>query len=463
MDLITMLRNDRITNALSSTVTWAIMTGIVVIILTFDGVITNLPSHSLQSRHSLTVQLFFVIEVLICVFIQFVYLRIINQKYTVNPTIGHFRKYSDIIYYVVTVTQYIIIALLLLILSEIEILNQYHTIILLIQILLSLFLSAGISALLVFRFLQWIKNKRDYLIIAYAAAAILISINSVSIALFMSLEMQGKPTMIQPFVFWTNFQLVNYDLHQFQSNILFASFIALWISSTLLLRRQRKKWGATKFYIVISGPLVYYLGVIQVTISGILMQYHILNAVDIYSLNVVNSILTKPVGGILFGVAFWMVARSLSDTKISDYMKLSAIGIMLLSISNQDASIYLLPFPPFGLPTITFMGLSSYLLFIGIYYSSISISMNAQLRKTIESSVEEQFKFVTKIGTSQMENEIQNRVKVITRRSAKMLEENSGIQTQLESKDIEEYISLILQERQKLLRRDNNLSNDTSD
>ena len=147
-----MLRNDRITNALSSTVTWAIMTGIVVIILTFDGVITNLPSYSLQSRHSLTVQLFFVVEVLICVFIQFVYLRIINQKYTVNPTIGHFRKYSDIIYYVVTVTQYIIIALLLLILSEIEISNQYHTIILLIQILLSLFLSAGFQPFLSFGF-----------------------------------------------------------------------------------------------------------------------------------------------------------------------------------------------------------------------------------------------------------------------------------------------------------------------
>jgi hypothetical protein len=89
--------------------------------------------------------------------------------------------------------------------------------------------------------------------------------------------------------------------------------------------------------------------------------------------------------------------------------------------------------------------------------------MNAQLRKTIESSVEEQFKFVSKIGTTQMENEIQNRVKGITKRSAKMLEENSGIQTQLESNDIEEYISLVLQERQKLFRRDNDLSNDTSD
>jgi hypothetical protein len=257
--------------------------------------------------------------------------------------------------------------------------------------------------------------------------------------------------------------LVNYDLHQIQSNILFASFIALWISSTLLLRRQRKKWGAIKFYIAISGPLVYYLGVIQAIISGILVQHHILNAVDIYSLNVINSILTKPVGGILFGIAFWIVARSLSDTKISDYMKLSAIGIMLLSISNQDAGLYLLPFPPFGLPTITFMGLSSYLLFIGIYYSSISISMNSELRKTIERSVEEQFKFVSKIGTSQMENEIQNRVKGIIKRSSKMLEENSGIKTPMEGEDIEEYIKLLQQEKLKLLGKDHDLSNNASD
>jgi hypothetical protein len=62
-----------------------------------------------------------------------------------------------------------------------------------------------------------------------------------------------------------------------------------------------------------------------------------------YSFNVINSILTKPVGGVLFGVAFWMVGRSISDKKIRDYMSLSAIGIMLLSISNQDAGLYLLP------------------------------------------------------------------------------------------------------------------------
>jgi hypothetical protein len=282
-----MLMNVRISNALSNTITWSIVTSIVIIILIFDGVVTNLPSYNLQSRQSLAAQFFFIAEVLICAFIQFVYLRIIKQKYDMNPTKGHFKKYSDIIYYVVILTQYIIIALLLLTLLEVEILVQYHTVVLLLQILMSLLLSAGLSGILAFRFLLWIKNKRDYLIIAYTAAAIMISINSIFIALFMSLEMEAKPVIIQPFVFWSNYQLVNYDLHQIQSNILFASFVALWLASTLLLRGQKKKWGGIKFYLIISFPLVYYLGVVQLVLSTILTQHDNLNAVDRYTFNVI--------------------------------------------------------------------------------------------------------------------------------------------------------------------------------
>jgi hypothetical protein len=79
--------------------------------------------------------------------------------------------------------------------------------------------------------------------------------------------------------------------------------------------------------------------------------------------------------------------------------------------------------------------------------------MDTKLRKTVESSVEEQFKFVSKIGRSQMENEIANRVKVITKRSAKILEENTGIQTQLEDNEVEEYIRVVLEDREKMMKR----------
>jgi hypothetical protein len=174
-----------------------------------------------------------------------------------------------------------------------------------------------------------------------------------------------------------------------------------------------------------------------------------MNILQIYTFNVANSILTRPVGGILFGVAFWIVGRSVNDKNISDYMKISALGIMLLSISNQDAGLYLVPYPPFGLPTITFMGISSYMLFVGLYYPAISISLNAELRKSIEKSVEQEFSFLSKLGRSQIEHDIQTRVKRVTKRSATTLEENSGIQVSLENEDIDAYIKLVIKEKEK--------------
>ena len=201
---------------ISSTTAWSVMTGLIVIILIFDGIMTNFPFYDLQSRSALTFQIFFAAEVLTCALCQIIYLKIIKKKYEVNPIIGHFRKYSNITYYVISVTQYLIIALLLVILLEIQILNQYHTFVLLIQILMSILLSSGISALLAFRLLLWIKQRGDYLIIAYAATAVLISINSIFIAIFMSLELQGKPMVIDPSIFYSNYQIINYDLHQIQ-------------------------------------------------------------------------------------------------------------------------------------------------------------------------------------------------------------------------------------------------------
>lgn len=48
-----------------------------------------------------------------------------------------------------------------------------------------------------------------------------------------------------------------------------------------------------------------------------------------------------------------------------------------------------------------------------------------------------------------MEHEIQTRIKTITKRSAKTLEENSGVQLSLESEEIDSYISLVIKENVK--------------
>ena len=51
-----------------------------------------------------------------------------------------------------------------------------------------------------------------------------------------------------------------------------------------------------------------------------------------------------------------------------------------------------------------------------------------------------------------MEREIESRVKGITKKSAKILEENSGIQAQLEDMEVEEYVRFVLKEKEKVLK-----------
>jgi hypothetical protein len=59
---------------------------------------------------------------------------------------------------------------------------------------------------------------------------------------------------------------------------------------------------------------------------------------------------------------------------------------------------------------------------------------------------------------SQVENEIANRVKVFTKRSAKLLEENTRIQTQLEDGDVKEYIIVVVEVREKMMKRTDSAS-----
>jgi hypothetical protein len=70
---------------------------------------------------------------------------------------------------------------------------------------------------------------------------------------------------------------------------------------------------------------------------------------------------SKLVVGIFFGIAFWIIARSITpDSIIRKYMIISAYGLVLLFISYQVNGIVVTSYPPFGLVTISFMGLASY-------------------------------------------------------------------------------------------------------
>ena len=92
---------------------------------------------------------------------------------------------------------------------------------------------------------------------------------------------------------------------------------------------------------------------------------------------------SKPVGGILFGIVFWIAARSIHHTAVKGYLTISGYGLLLLFASNQATVLINSPYPPFGMAAISFVGLSSYLIFIGIYSSAASVAQDIKLRKLI--------------------------------------------------------------------------------
>jgi hypothetical protein len=200
-----------------------------------------------------------------------------------------------------------------------------------------------------------------------------------------------------------------------------------------------------KYWILVSIPLVYFLSQFQPLFLFTFAEYRMSDPVLFGIVYTLLFSLSKPLGGVLFGVAFWMVSRNLKDSKVKNYLIISAYGMTLLFASNQPASLILAPYPPFGLVTISFMGLASYLLYLGIYSSALSVSEDSRLRQTIrKEALRESQQFLDMIGTAEMEQAIQKKVLRFSRRTKDLMEHETGISTSVDEDDIRRYLEEVL-------------------
>jgi hypothetical protein len=225
------------------------------------------------------------------------------------------------------------------------------------------------------------------------------------------------------------------------------SFILIWIATVIILRHYSQKLGRGKYWIIVSIPLIYFLIQFQpVSLFAPLLNSNVM----LFSIILMLMFsLSKTVGGILFGIAFWSISRDVKRSTVREYMVISGYGVMLLFTSNQATVLITAPYPPFGLITISFMTISSYLISIGVYSSAISIAQDAKLRQSVRKSVQYQSTLLDKIGTSEMEQEIRKKVTKIMSDLSHQTEENTGIQASLEEQDIKEYLNKAIEEVKK--------------
>jgi hypothetical protein len=128
-------------------------------------------------------------------------------------------------------------------------------------------------------------------------------------------------------------------------------------------------------------------------------------------------------------------------------MIISAYGLILLFVSNQANVLWIvIPYPPFGLATVSFVGLSSYLILLGIYSSSISVAQDVQLRSSIRKFAVKESKLLDSIGMAQMEQEIQRKVITITKEAQSIMKTETGVESSVSEDDIKSYLEEVVKE-----------------
>jgi hypothetical protein len=116
-----------------------------------------------------------------------------------------------------------------------------------------------------------------------------------------------------------------------------------------------------------------------------------------------------------------------------------------LFTSNQAIVLSFTQYPPFGLVTISFVGLSSYLVLLGISSSAISMSNDANLRREIRRLAIRESKLLDSIGSAQIEDEVRKRVLHIAQLH-KSDSGESGVPSALDEEDVKQYLGDALKE-----------------
>lgn len=392
--------------------------------------------------------LFFVIITAVYTVGQYYILKYVNQN---SREVRAKDRYLNIIHWIVTVAQYLLVAIMIYIVLEILIFSQYQTIMLSAVVNITGFLTVGILCLCAQRFFSWFRsNKNSLVVLLYASSFALFAFGLALISVnefYLMLEKEPTRTpqsevffpsdYFQPGSFLANL----FDAYQY---IYLISFVILMAGTALLLRHYSRKIGRLKFWLIVSLPILY-------KVSSSLENFGLITLdtdTESFYYWLISSLSTSA-GGILFGIAFWTVAKTIrQNSVVKQYLIIAAFGFVLHFISN-NLTLTAASYPPFGIATLIPLPLSAYMIFLGVYSTAISISQDIKLRQSIKKMATKDTNLLSSIGTAQMDWEIQRTVRGlqdVVEVQEKEMEKQTGIETNLEEDEMKEYLEQVMQE-----------------
>lgn len=307
-------------------------------------------------------------------------------------------------------------------------------------------------------FLSWYKRQRSVITIVYGLSSSIIVFNLLVTLIFSTTILSSRPDEIRQFLVNSgifvrpgSFVAVLDNLYQFTS---IAMFLAMWCATAVLLHFYARRLGKVRFWILVALPLAYFLSQF---VSDILNISMILAADPVLIGIILTSIFTISlvVEGISFGITFIRLSSKFpKNNTMRNYLIIAGYGFMFLLISNNGVLLATVPYPPYGVLSVTFMGVASYSILLGIYSSAIAASNDAELRKSIRKFALHEGKLLDSIGIAEVQKMLEDRASQMLLENQKFMSGEVGFAT-LSKDEVKIQVEEVMEELIKIRSRKN--------
>ena len=392
----------------------------------------------------------FGISIFLTISISFIILTSIILKSNWN-FITKFIKKSNRIFTLFKISLVIQICLYLLIVllnSQIIFLHYYSMNILMVSLFGSYSLSFFILFFLTYKFLQWFSIKKNYVMLFYSLAFGTLLLESIFKLGFTEIMMILKPQIIFPMTIGSSIFIPEGSIQEFLNDLFsilsILSFVFSWIASAIMLKEYSNKLGQLKYWIIVSIPLIFYIGQYFVQINSEIIFQLTSNITSFIITLTIIFIFSNLIGGLLFGIPFWTIAKTIQNSAIKTSMTIAGFGFVFLFLTNQAHGIVVSPYPPYGIITSLYFGLSSFLLMVGFYCSAIYMSENQDIRRLIRKDILK-FNLLSQMSNRFIEDRTINYINQINKSTKHELFTNYN-ELFLKDEDIKHYVKSVINE-----------------
>ena len=359
----------------------------------------------------------FGLMILISITIQTVLIKKTRESVKVEKSKSRLGKSVLVI---ATLLQYSASCILVIILLEAIFTSEYNIDLLETVVGISLITSSVLLAILSSRFIRTFRNLPSKVMLTYTVAISILSLSGIITFIYVDNFLQGKPDYItsdfDPFTSYS--PTASPALVFAYQSIGIISFVSLWIATIFLTYHYASKSKGIKYWTIVSIPLVYFA---SLYIIPYLEHLDLLGTVGVednpmyaYSYNLfLNTIRTA--GGIMFGVAFFVLSRTILHVQLKRTIIMAGFGLIILFGANAPSLIIMTPYPPWGVISITFLITGSYTLIVGLDSAAFYIATDSSLRKIIAKSSQKEYDFLKSLGRTEVERNVTNKVESISK------------------------------------------------